>query len=179
MFDTIVGHIESLKAFIIVTAVVAFGLGIILMYLCSVFSWEGKKRKVLYFFYGLDTLEAFGLACAIIKISLFLTILVTKCRTEVIYIYVYGVLEVFYIAQRRTFKRLPYHIMMGITSAGVLVMLNVLYSYISEVVFDKRVLVVMVMMDLLLIINGVTDLFRCANRIMEKDLDTGADNNEG
>lgn len=169
MFSEVVEHILQLKIFLITSGVGTLLVGLALFVLCRNFKFEGKNRKLMGFFYGLGRFDSFGMATALLKVFLFISLLIQKCNVTMELLFVYGILQVLYIVHRRTGKKLPYHLVMGIVTFGIMFLMMILSRYLREIIYDYRVFVVLIFMDIVLLLNAVGDIFRCATRIITYD----------
>lgn len=167
MNDIITGIIE-LKIFIIVAAIGTLLCGAYLLLKCRNFQWEGKSRKWIGFFYELKLADSVPLAVTLLKFFLLFSILITGGHVELVHIILYLILEILYLGWRGTTKGLLTDIVMGVVTAGVLVVMQMLYHYLHEIIMDGKILTVVILLGILICINGIADIFRCGSYIMVK-----------
>ena len=166
MNDIITGIIE-LKTFIIVAAIGTLLCGACLLLKCRKFQWEGKSRKWIGFFYELKMADSVPLAITMLKFFLLFSILLTGGHVEPVHIILY-LLKILFLGWRRTTKGLLADIVMGVVTAGVLVVMQLLYHYLHEIIMDGKILTVVILLGILVSINAVADIFRSGSYIMVK-----------
>lgn len=167
MNDIITGIIE-LKTFIIVAAIGTLLCGACLLLKCRKFQWEGKSRKWIGFFYELKMTDSVPLAITMLKFFLLFSILLTGGHVELVHIILYLLMEILFLGWRRTTKGLLADIVMGVVTAGVLVVMQLLYHYLHEIIMDGKIFTVVILLGILVNINAVADIFRCCSYIMLK-----------
>lgn len=167
MNDIITGIIE-LKTFIIVAAIGTILCGGYLLLKCRKFQWEGKSRKWIGFFYELKMADSVPLAITMLKFFLLFSILITGGHVELVHIILYLMLEILFLGWRRTTKGLLADIVMGVVTIGVLIVMQLLYHYLHEIIMDGKILTVVILLGILVNINAVADIFRCSSYIMLK-----------
>lgn len=168
MLDSIISAISSVRAFIIAAAVVTVGLGAALFLLCSRFSWEGKNRKLMAFFFQMGYWDCFGLACSILKCCLMIAVIFSRGAVTYVHILLYLFLHIMYMIHQGWRKGLAINVVMGIVSSGVLFVMQMLDQYLDEVVYDRRIVVVIVLMGILLFVHTLTDFFHCCDAILSR-----------
>ncbi|MGO5229824.1 hypothetical protein ACTQ1U_02060 [Thermoguttaceae bacterium LCP21S3_D4] len=167
MNDIITGIIE-LKIFIIVSAIGTLLCGAFLLLACRKFQWEGKNRKWIGFFYELGMADSVPLAVSLLKFFLLFSVLITGGHVELVHIILYLMLELLFLGWRGTTKGLLSDIVMGVVTTGVLVVMQLLYHYLHEIIMDGKILTVVILLGILVSINAVADIFRSGSYIMVK-----------
>lgn len=170
MIESFVSNVSNLRVFIIVSVAMLLVIGVFLLICCHKFTWEGKKQKWIGFFYHLKWSDTIGLAVSLIKFSLFLSILFTAGNAKLIHIAAYVILHVLYIIFRRNLKGLPLDFVMGAVSCGLLGVMNMLQSYLTDVVFNAKIQIVLVLLSILLVVYGLIDVFLFCRSILERGM---------
>lgn len=166
MYHDIVTYIGQLRIFLLVSAVGTLLLGAVLLFACRRFSWEGRNRKLIGFFYEMSLWDTVGMACCILKCFLLLSLVLTGGNVAMIHIVMYVVLHLCYILHRRSMRGVAADLGMGVIATAVLLVMSMLYGYLHEILFDGRIACVVVLLGVLLFLYGVCDVFRCCSYVM-------------
>lgn len=162
-----ISGVVQLKMFLIVTLAGGLLTGVVLYLLCSSFSWETRRRKLIGFFFQMSWWDTLGLACCFVKVFLFLSIILDLGTVEPVHIITYLLLELGYLIHRRSFDGVPADVLLGMVSAGVLLIMNMLSHYLAEIVFDKKIFCVAMLLGLVLLLLSLCDLVRCCSFAMK------------
>ena len=168
MLDSILEAITQLKTFILVSGVGILFLGFVLIIACSKFSWSSRRRRTIGFFYAMNTWDMFGFSSCMLKIFLAVSFLVGKGRVEFLHIIIFIVLELCYIVYKHKIKGIFTDVGLTVVSVIVMVIMQLLYNYLNDIIFDMRICVVMWMLGILLCLYEIYDLFSCCNNIVSK-----------
>lgn len=168
MLDSILEAITQLKTFILVAGAGILVVGATLLIICNKFSWNSYRRKFIGFFYRMNTWDVFGLSCCFIKIFLAISFLVAKGQVEVLHIVIFVVLKLCYIVHKHSVKGLLTDIGLTAISIIVMIIMNLLFNYLNEIIFDVRISIIMWMLGILLCLYSIYDLFCCCNNIIGK-----------
>ncbi len=166
MLDSILEAITQLKTFIMVSAIGILCVGIILLIVCNKFSWDSKRRKFIGFFYRMGTWDTFGISCCLIKIFLTISFMVTKGRIELLQIIIFVILKICYIIHRKSVRGIVMDIGLTLVSIIVMVIMNMLYHYLNDIIFDAKIAVIIGVLGVLLCLYSIYDLFCCCNTVM-------------
>ncbi len=167
MLNSIVSNIMQLRGFILVAAMGSLVVGAYLLLRCHSFSWSGRNRKIVGFFYQMGYRDLTGLAASLLKVFLMVSILVAGGRVELIHIGVFLMLELCFLARRRSVKNVVTDVAVGAISAGVLLVVSMLYHYLHEIYFDRRIACVVILLSVLLCIYALYDVFHYCCYIMD------------
>ena len=136
--------------------------------LCNKFSWNSWRRKIIGFFYRMGTWDALGLSCCFIKVFLVISFFVSMGRVELIHIFIFVLLKLCYLINKRTAKGLVMDIGLTIISVIVMIIMGLLYNYLNDIIFDVKISAIMWLLGVLLCLYSVYDLFSCCNYIIRK-----------
>ncbi len=170
MWNSIINEIGELRYFILVSAVGTLLLGIVLNICCRQFNWNRWTRKLFGFFYQQKGWDTAGLAIAVLKVFLFLSILIERGQAGYGHMVVFVVLQIGYVIHRRTTKELPYHIIMLMVALGILFVLHILSSYLRDIIFDWRIFVVVMLLGILLLLYALVDVAMCYRQIVTRGI---------
>ena len=168
MLDSILEAIIQLKTFICVSAIGILLVGFFLMIICNKFSWDSKRRKCIGFFYAMKTWDVFGLSVCLIKIFLTVSFLVSKGQINILHILIFIVLKICYIIHRRSLRGIVLDIGLTLVSVIIMVIMNLLYNYLNDIIFDIKIAVVIGILGVLLCMYAIYDLFCCCNAVMSQ-----------
>ena len=168
MLDSILEALMQLKTFILVSAIGIVIVGIFLLIYCRKFSFTGKNLKTMGFFYNLSVWDTVGLACCYMKTFLIFSILLTSGRVDFIHIIIFCVLDICYIVHRRSFKGVLLDVVLSVVSIVVLNIMNMLYHYLNEILYDVKIVVVVWLLGILLCLYSIYDLMHCVKTVVEK-----------
>ncbi len=171
MLDSVLEAIMQLKTFILVSGIGIVLIGVFLLICCRKFSWNGKNLKLMGFFYNLSVWDTVGIACCFMKIFLIFSILITTGKVDLIHMIIFGVLELCYIVHRRSLHGVLLDIVLCVVSIIVMNIMNMLYHYLNEIVYDIRIAIVVWLLGILLCLYGVYDLMHCAKTVVESRKD--------
>ena len=166
MLNNIIAYIMQLRAFILTSAIGILMTGMVLLWQCRRFSWQGRRRKFIGFFYKQKQLDTIGLSCCILKVFLLFSVIVTLGRVEMIHVGIFILLELCYLMRKRSIKNVLTDVVTGIISTVVLLVMSMLYHYLQEIVYDKRILCLVMMLAVLLCIYSICDVFHYCCYIM-------------
>lgn len=166
MFDDIISNILQLKLFIITAASGALLTGISLLVICRKFEWNARNRKFIGFLYGLSVRDTVSVAMALLKFFLLVSVVISGGNASFICVCVFLVLEAGYLVNRKSCKGLITDIVLGAITVCALVVMNMLYSYLHEIIYDGRILMVVILLGILLSIYALCDVFHCCTYIM-------------
>lgn len=168
MLDSILETISQLKIFVIVSGIGILIVGLLLLILCNKFSWNSWRRKIIGFFYRMGTWDALGLSCCFIKVFLVISFFVSMGRVELIHIFIFVLLKLCYLINKRTAKGLVMDIGLTIISVIVMIIMGLLYNYLNDIIFDVKISAIMWLLGVLLCLYSVYDLFSCCNNIIKR-----------
>lgn len=168
MLDSILEAITQLKTFILVSGIGILLVGIFLLISCNKFSWNSKRRKLIGFFYNLQTWDVIALSCCFIKIFLAISFLIMVGRIETVHIIIFVILKIFFIIHRFNKKTIVMDAGLTIVSVIMMLIMNMLCHYLNDIIFDIRIAVVVYILGILLCMYSVYDLFCCCNAVMGK-----------
>ncbi|MBR3807695.1 MAG: hypothetical protein IKJ15_04915 [Lachnospiraceae bacterium] len=167
MLDSVLEAFMQLKTFILVSGIGIVLVGIFLLFFCSKFSWTGKNLKAIGFFYNLSVWDTVGLACCFIKFFLIFSIMITTGKADFIHMIIFGVLELFYIIHRRSFKGVLLDVVLCVVSVIVLNIMNMLHHYLNEILYDVKIVCVVWLLGILLCLYSIYDLMHCVKTVVE------------
>ena len=168
MLDNILEATTQLKTFIMVSAIGMLVVGVILLISCRKFAWNSRNRRTIGFFYAMDTWDIFGLSSCMLKLFLAISFLVGKGLVEFLHIVIFIVLELCYILYKHKLKGLLADIGLAVVSVIVMVIMQLLYNYLHDIIFDMKVCVIMWMLAILLCLYELYDVYSCCNHIVSK-----------
>ena len=166
MLDSILEAIMQLKTFIFVSAIGIILVGFFLLIVCNKFSWNSSRRRFIGFFYAMKTWDVFGVSTCFIKIFLTVSFLVTKGQISLLHIVIFVILKLCYIIHRRSLRGMVLDIGLTLVSIIIMVIMNLLYNYLNDIIFDIKIAIVIGILGVLLCMYAIYDLFCCCNAVM-------------
>lgn len=167
MLDSILEAFVELKSFILVSGIGIVLVGIFLLIFCRKFSWTGKNLKAIGFFYNLSVWDTIGLACCFIKVFLIISLLVDAGKVDLIHMVIFVILELCYIIHRRSFRGVLLDFILCSVSIIVMNIMNMLYHYLNEIIYDTKIAVVVWLLGILLCLYSLYDLMHCVKTVVE------------
>lgn len=167
MLEEVVNQIVALKMVIICSAVTTLLLTVFSLVICRVFSWKGKNIKLVGFFYDLSVFDTIALGTCIMKVFVIVSLLFSGGRIEPVQIMAYAVLVLAYNFCRLDVKEFLPSIVNGAIIVGVLIVANMLSSYLREVLFDMRIAVALALLGVFLVLFALYDVASCVLRMIE------------
>ena len=171
MLNLVLEQIKNVRLFLIVSAVGTLVFGIVFGLVCRQFDWTGKRTRFIAFFFNMTGWDTFGIAVSLIKIFLALAIVIDLGKLSYIHIALYVALEFLYILHRRTIKGLPMHLAIGLVTTGLMILMVMLNGYLTDVIFDYRVKVTVILLSVIMLINSAGDFFRCMNLVVSRGIE--------
>ena len=168
MLEAVVEQIIALKLVIVCSAVTTLVLTVIGLVFCKVFSWRGKNIKLLGFLYGLSVADTIALAICIMKLFVVVSILLSGGRIQPVQIATYAVLVLAYQSCLRDFKEFVSGLINTTIIIGVLVVANMLSSYLREILFDYTIAIALVLLGLFLVLFALYDIACCVLCMVER-----------
>ena len=156
--EAIVEQLILLKSFIITSAVGTLFITVFMLILCRKFSWSNKNIRLIGFFYDASMADSVTLAVCASKLFLVISILFSKGRISLIHICFFGLLVLIYNVCRHNIKDMGVSLFNGLVIMGVLYVSNFLISYITEVLFDIKIVIALFFLGVFLILYALYDI---------------------
>ena len=167
MVEQVVEQIIALKAVIICSAVATLLVTAVSLLFCRVFSFRGKNIKLMGFFYNMTTADTIALATCIMKLFVVLSMIFSGGRIQPVQIAAYGTLVVLFVICRHKIREIVPTLVNGAIIIGVLIVVNMLTSYLREVLFDMRIAVALVFLGIFLALFALYDIGTCVLHMIE------------
>ena len=167
MLDSVLDAFMQLRTFILVSGIGIVLVGVFFLLRCSKFDWNKRNLKEIGFFYNLSVWDTVGVACCFVKVFLIVSILISFGKVDVIHMIIFGILEICYIVHRRSLKGVMLDFVLCTVTIIVMNIMNMLHHYINDIVFDIRIVIVIVLLGILLCLYSIYDLLHCVKVIVE------------
>ena len=167
MLDSVLDAFMQLRTFILVSGIGIVLVGVYFLLRCSKFDWNKRNIKEIGFFYNLSVWDTGGVACCFVKVFLVFSLLISMGKVDLIHMIIFGVLEICYIVHRRSIKGILLDFVLCTVTIIVMNIMNMLYNYLNDIVFDIRIASVIVLLGILLCLYSIYDLLNCVKRIVE------------
>lgn len=166
MIETLIDQIILLKPFLITTAIGTIVLLTILLISSRKFSWNSWNVRIIGFFYESKMTDSVLLSICLVRFFLVLSILLTKGTIHPVHILFYGMLILMYNIIRHRIKEMFASIFNGVLIMGILYVSGFLISYLTNVLFDIKIVIALVFLEIFLMIYALYDLASCVFNIV-------------
>lgn len=139
-----------------------------MLIICNKFSFQEKNLKLVGFFFDMKILDSIALAVSILKFFLLFSLLFTKGRIETVHIVVFVALVVIFNICEHKFKDALVSFFNSAVIVGVLLLIKFLTSYLTDVLFDARILIAIILIAVFLLLYGVYDITLSIATIVNK-----------
>lgn len=166
MIETLIEQIILLKPMLLISAIGTVIILTILLICSGKFSWNNWNIRVIGFFYDSKMTDSILLSVCLVRFFLVISILVTKGRIYLVHIIFYGMLILVYNIIRHRLKEMFASIFNGILIMGILYVSGFLISYLSNVLFDVKIVIALVFLEIFLILYALYDMASCILNIV-------------
>lgn len=166
--EEVIKQLILLKPLVAVAAVGTIIFTIAFIIILKTFSFQERTLKLMGFFYDMKVADSMAIAVTLLKFYLVISLAFMKGRVELIHIVMYGILIIFFNLYIRRIKDVLVSVFNGAVVIGVLQITKFLVSYLTKVLFDKRILVALVLIGIFLALYSIYDIFCCIASIIDK-----------
>lgn len=166
MIETIIEQIILLKPLLITTGIGTVLLLSVLIISSRKFSWNSWNVRIIGFFYDSKMTDSVLLSICLVRFFLVVSILLTKGIIQPVHIYFYGMLILMYNLIRHKFKEMLVSIFNGVLIMGILYVSGFLMSYLQNVLFDVKIVIALVFLEIFLLLYALYDMAGCILNIV-------------
>ncbi len=159
--EEVIEQLILLKPFIIIAVMGTIIFTILALAFCRQFGWNQKNIRLIGFFYDASMTDSVTLAVCVLKLFLIISIFFSKGRISLIHICFFGILVLIYNLCRRNLKDMWVSLFNGVVIMGVLYVSNFLIGYITEVLFDIKIVIALFFLGIFLVLYALYDIACC------------------
>lgn len=166
--EEVVKQLIYLKPMVATAAVGTIILTIALVSILKNFSFQDKYLKLMGFFYDMKTADCIALSVTLLKFYLVLSLAFIKGNVQSVHIFCYGMLIIIFNLCIRKLKDGVVSIFNGLVIMGVLQITKLLVAYLTNVLFDFKILFALILIGVFLLLYSIYDISCCASSIIDK-----------
>lgn len=178
MIETVIDQVILLKPLMITAGIGTIVILILLLVSSRQFSWNAWNVRIIGFFYESRMTDSVLLSICLVRFFLVLSIIFSKGKIYPVHIYFYGMLIITYNLIRHRLKEMFVSIFNGVLIMGILYVSGFLMSYLTNVLFDVKIVIALVFLEIFLVLYALYDMAGCVLNIVTSRKEVEIDEEE-